>query len=228
MKKESEYIIELIQKWQAFSREEADWSLASFARWHYRKTWLDKEPPKHEMEELYASPEREDEQEAHLHWAIGVVWGRLSRFSDILEKKAFQELPIRSFEDYTILKSIEYAKALPKSELAQLAMLEPSTCFEILKRLIHGGLLSENISPEDRRIRIVSLTGKGKQVIEEADMRAFQVALLLPGDFNQSERKELLTIFQKMDAFHTRLHEENPDASLKEMIRTWQELKPED
>lgn len=93
---------------------------------------------------------------------LGYHLGLLLSYTEAWVKLAFRDLPITGFGDFGVLKFIEQARQPTKNAVAESMVMEPSTCFEILKRLQKKGLIKESPDPHDKRAKRVSLTDQGK------------------------------------------------------------------
>lgn len=59
------------------------------------------------------------------------------------------------------VRALEAGQAVPTLALAQRIHCEPSNITTVVDRLVHGGLVERIPDPQDRRIRLVSLTAAG-------------------------------------------------------------------
>src|SRR3982074_1441632 len=67
--------------------------------------------------------------------------------------------------DFRILESLLSKGPLPVNTIGPKVNLTPGSISVAIDRLLDRGLVSRVESPEDRRVRIVSLTAKGKELI---------------------------------------------------------------
>ena len=67
--------------------------------------------------------------------------------------------------DFRILEALLNKGPLPVNTLGPKVNLTPGSISVAVDRLLDKGLVSRVESPEDRRVRVVSLTRKGKQLI---------------------------------------------------------------
>ncbi|MBQ4237590.1 MAG: MarR family transcriptional regulator, partial [Treponema sp.] len=63
-----------------------------------------------------------------------------------------------------ILYLLSIEKQLSKKEIAQKINRDKSTATVLIRRLIDEGLVEETSSPDDNRIKLISLTDKGKKL----------------------------------------------------------------
>ena len=67
--------------------------------------------------------------------------------------------------DFRILEALLNKGPLPVNTIGPKVYLTPGSISVAVDRLVERGLVSRVESPEDRRIRVVSLTSKGKELI---------------------------------------------------------------
>ncbi|WPP51556.1 MarR family winged helix-turn-helix transcriptional regulator [Catalinimonas niigatensis] len=216
MGKETEKILQLLNHWQRYIKDNPP-ELSAFAQW-----LLDKKPdvPENEITKInHDSPSRHyilseystDDQ-------ISMLWGRLIRYTHLWSKKALQNLSIHSLEEYGLLKSVELLKSARKSDLVRYSLLENTTCFEMIKRLIRSGFLKESVDSEDKRSRRVATTLKGKKVLQEADQQMKQLSVLLMGDLEEEQKYDLLQLLQQLNIFHENLYHSDRKGLLNKMM----------
>ncbi|MEM1326931.1 MAG: MarR family winged helix-turn-helix transcriptional regulator [Bacteroidota bacterium] len=196
-------IKQLIDYWASYRAKYNDDSLSLFGQ------WLAQQP--------VSKQKKSSDQQEQLN-QLGHHFGRLANFSQLWAKLAFQELPIRHFEDFVILSHVYYQKNPTKNELATVLVNEKSTVFEIIKRLIKEGVLSEHKDKEDKRTRRVELTKEGKGVFEHARVQSAKVAKLLVGHSSDSDIQSMFEKFRELDHFHTALHTSKDFDSIDEVI----------
>ncbi len=208
---EGEMIHVLIGRWIEYARLRSNHSIKDFASWLYRKV-VGTESSQGEDEEIRQSP-------VDMRMEIGYLFGRLANFSELWGKLAFKDLPILQFEDFTILQEVKRQQNPTKKYLAELLVNEKSTAFEIIKRLVRDGLLSEKLDEKDRRIRRVQLTQLGEEVLAAANQQAEKVAILLMGDTAVQDMHRLINVFRDLNDFHTHLHEQVPHETVDDLVQ---------
>ncbi|MEM0941371.1 MAG: winged helix DNA-binding protein [Bacteroidota bacterium] len=201
---EGKIILELMGLWVAYSDNQSDRSIKSFAKWLNNKV--------NPQEGLDATDMHAKKME------LGEVFGRLVNFIELWAKLAFKDLPIRHFEDYGILTGAKYMHNPSKNELANIILDQKSTVFEIIKRLRRDGLLEEEVEKEDKRMRRVKLTNYGNEVLEKAQQQAAKVADLLIGDLSDAEVIWILEKFKELDKFHTAKYEKGGFEEIDDLL----------
>jgi len=185
--KEGKKIEELIGYWNEYSQERLDTSVQGFAKWLNLKTQPSTDP-------------LVEKKSARIQ--LGYLFGRLVNYSELWTKIAFRDLPIKRFEEYGILRTIEMMGDPSKNTLAESLLLEKSTVFEIIKRLVRKGFLLEKKDAHDKRITRIQLSKKGIQLLEQAGHMAMKISEFLFGDLTDQEIDMLLSKFKELDQFH--------------------------
>ncbi|MEL7002963.1 MAG: MarR family winged helix-turn-helix transcriptional regulator [Bacteroidota bacterium] len=184
-------VIRLLEYWKEFIKRGLGQDFENFGKWLTKETEREKEIPKD-----YESP----------NMTIGFLLGGLMGYSEVWTKMTFRNLPIQNFHDFGTLKFIEALKNPTKKEVAEDSLVEASTCFEAIKRLVKNGLLVEETDQSDKRVKRVRLTAEGLKVTDEATRQASLLSNLLVGDLSEEEKKTLIGILKKLDHFHEDLY----------------------
>jgi DNA-binding MarR family transcriptional regulator len=189
-------IIELLESWEKFQQEQGGGKEA-FARW------------------LLLEEEKTDgrnEQDGEIGFLLGTIMGYAEHWS----KLGFQDLPIRGFMEFGILKFIEMSGHPSKKTVAEKSLAENSTVFECLKRLIRQELIMEYADNQDRRVKRVCLTRQGEEITTRATEKAQQLSSLLVGDLTREEKAGLTAILNRLNTFHQHLYQEKSNEEVME------------
>ena len=189
--------IQLLQFWQEYLEMGHQPNLERFSVWLQNK--LKKQ---HENEKMHVPGQYMVSQ----NMAIGFLLGNVMAYAEIWIKATFRNLPIQHFHDFGTLKFIEEKRNPTKKEVAEDSLLEQSSCFEAIKRMTKSGLLKDQEDKKDKRVRRVSLTAKGKKVIEDAMQQAYHLSELLVGDLTEEEKEGFIKVLQKLGSFHEDLY----------------------
>jgi MarR family transcriptional regulator for hemolysin len=112
--------------------------------------------------------------------------------------------------EFLLLRFVATSEGQSQQALAERLAVPPSRMVGLVDHLEEGGLIERRPDPDDRRIRGLHLTRKGRNTLE----RAFRVAL----DFEQElcsgldaeEREQLIDLLQKLQAGHVKLRGVHP------------------
>jgi DNA-binding MarR family transcriptional regulator len=73
-----------------------------------------------------------------------------------------------TFSEYDVLLRLARAPALRMSDLAERVLLSPSGLTRLVDRLVEDGLVARDPSPEDARVTLARLTGRGRERLRRA------------------------------------------------------------
>ncbi len=215
MGKETEKILQLLSYWKEFTEKEpAD--LSAFGKWLQEQAESQDEKQATEGEKPFRDQYIHDE--VSVEDRLVLLWGRLQRFTHLWSRKALKDMPLHSIEEFGLIKTVELLREVRKSDLVKHTLMETTTCFEMIKRLVKAGYLEEKVDPEDRRSRKVSLTKKGMLLSVESEPQIKMLSRLLIGNISQSQKLALLDVLQALDGFHSELYSKRPDSTLEDML----------
>jgi MarR family 2-MHQ and catechol resistance regulon transcriptional repressor len=100
--------------------------------------------------------------------------------------------------DFRILEALLNKGPLPVNTIGPKVFLTPGSISTAVDRLVERGLVSRVESPEDRRIRVVSLTQKGKELIAPIFRKHAAEIRKVFSDASQKELRTLETILKKI------------------------------
>jgi DNA-binding MarR family transcriptional regulator len=91
----------------------------------------------------------------------------------------FMRLSMRDFVQYSrtnglslaqmnVLMYLCYRGPLEVTQFVELLQISPPAASQLVERLVHSSLVLRTESPNDRRIRMVSLTEAGRKIVEES------------------------------------------------------------
>ncbi len=191
--------IELLTYWEQFHVETQSDNMQDFAQ------WLHHQGKKGQPE---INTDQEGVNRGGLDTKTAYLLGGLFNFINKWMKLTFRDIPIVSFEDFGILKTIEAMGTPTKKMIVESFVMEPSTCFEVLKRMKRDGLIEDFADEQDKRVHRVSLTETGKNITDISTRKMTALASLLVGNLSEMEKKNLLPVLDKLNRFHDKLHAE--------------------
>lgn len=98
---------------------------------------------------------------------------------------------------FTLLMNIQAHEPLQVQELAEVTVTDRTTLSRNLRPLQRDGLVTLTPRPEDRRVREVALTEKGRQTLNEAYPLWREIQGKLVGQIGTDQFSELLTSLQQ-------------------------------
>ncbi len=145
----------------------------------------------------------------------------LFRYAKHYTKKALDNSPLSTMDDFTFLLTLNTHGNMTKSELTTKHLLEITSGVEILKRLEKQGFVESSENPEDRRSKHVSITESGKDILEKMMVKMRQVSGIVAGNLNTTEMRQLLPLLMKLDSFHGEIHRDDKKSNLAEITQKY-------
>lgn len=127
----------------------------------------------------------------HVDQMPGHAIRRLHQIAVGIVHQEAQDLSITPVQ-YAILQSVHNQPNTDQRTLANLVSLDTSTTAGVVDRLEARGLLTRNASPDDRRVRLLTLTPAGEQLLADAIPRMERVQELILAPLTPSQRKDFL------------------------------------
>ncbi len=99
-----------------------------------------------------------------------------------------------------ILYLLSIEKQLSKKEIAERINRDKSTTTVLIRRLVEEGLVEETSSPDDNRIKLISLTEKGRRMNSMTGEISKSLLDVCYRGFTEEEKSTLLSLLLKMNS----------------------------
>jgi DNA-binding MarR family transcriptional regulator len=109
---------------------------------------------------------------------------------------------------YTLLFGLREHPELPSSELAHLADLSPAAATEMLDELVDAKFVRRTRSERDRRVVLVSLTERGRRLVEEHRARFEPLWRSAFAEFSDADLLTAVAVLDRMRALFEEFAEE--------------------
>mgnify|MGYP001800679163 CR=1 FL=1 len=157
---------------------------------------------------------------------LTMLIGFLFRYAKLYIKKALEDTPLSTLDEFSIMASLGNYESLTKSELIHQNIVEFTSGIEIIKRLVRNGLMEEFADPNDRRSKRVKLTAEGKKAMEIVVPPMNRVAKIVEGDLNPSEMAAIMPILYRLNDFHAVIHHKDKKSSIDVIMEKYVESNP--
>ncbi len=144
--------------------------------------------------------------------------GTMYRFARHYIKKALDSKMIHTIDEFGFMATLIESGRLNKSDLINRHLMEISSGSEILRRLIKKGLIREIQDKGDRRMILVELTEKGRKELFDTFAEMHKVSLIVKGNLNSEELKEMNFLLNKLKYFHWNIHEYDKNSAIDELV----------
>jgi DNA-binding MarR family transcriptional regulator len=136
--------------------------------------------------------------------SVGFLISQLGFFSSRAFTGALAPLGIGPRE-FLLMRFVDASEGQSQQALAERLDVPASRMVALVDGLEEAGLLERRPDPEDRRVRGLHLTRKGRGVLERASKIAIDYETRLCAGINREEREQLIDLLQKLQVGHTEL-----------------------
>ncbi len=132
---------------------------------------------------------------------------RLNKFAAIYAKELLQDSPLISINDFGFVANVHVQKAISKSELIRLMLMEKSPGMEVIKRLLAKNIFEEFDNQNDKRSKMIRLTPFGFETIFKTYEKMSKLSDMVCADLNYDTKINILKVLQHLDNFHNIIFE---------------------
>ena len=141
--------------------------------------------------------------------SVGFLISQLGFFSSRGFMEALEPIGIDPRE-FLLMRFVAASEGRSQQALAQRLAVPASRMVALVDRLEEAGFVERQPDPEDRRVRGLHLTRKGRGVLERAGKIAIDYETRLCAGINREEREQLIDLLQKLQAGQTGLRGVHP------------------
>ncbi|MBC7451909.1 MAG: winged helix DNA-binding protein [Cytophagales bacterium] len=203
----SDKVVELVSVWSAYDQQHPSSDVADFCRYYLslQKTIL----PEAQNSVGKAIP---------IEKTIGRSFGKLTKFSAFYTRRGFADLELRNFDDLMYMDELLRLGTSTKKELIEMHISEYSSGIEIIKRLTGLGFIQEKPNEEDKRAMDISITKKGKKVLEACQPHLRKLGQMMFSSLSADEKQVLASLVTKLVSIHTNAYISSKNKTLEEII----------
>jgi DNA-binding MarR family transcriptional regulator len=141
--------------------------------------------------------------------SVGFLISQLGFFSSRGFTEALQPVGIDPRE-FLLLRFVAASEGQSQQALAERLAVPPSRMVALVDHLEEAGFVERRADPEDRRVRGLYLTRKGRGALERAGKIAIDYETRLCAGINREEREQLIDLLQKLQVSLTDLRGVHP------------------
>jgi DNA-binding MarR family transcriptional regulator len=136
--------------------------------------------------------------------SVGFLLSQLGFVSSRRFTQALEPLGIGPRE-FLLMRFVDASEGRSQQALAERLGIPPSRMVALIDHLEDAGLVERRLDPDDRRVRGLHLTRKGRGVLDRAAKIAIDYETRLCSGINREERATLIDLLQKLDLGETYL-----------------------
>ncbi|WP_256005235.1 MarR family winged helix-turn-helix transcriptional regulator [Pedobacter deserti] len=133
---------------------------------------------------------------------INTTLVHLYRYAKLQAKHAIADTAFSTPDDFIYLITLVSFGSMTKTALIKRNVHEKSAGMQIIKRLLDGGLVTQTPIDTDKRNRMIHITEKGKQHLEENMSSIRQASRNVTEPLSDQEKMDLIRLLTKLETFH--------------------------
>ncbi len=110
------------------------------------------------------------------------------------ETQALNLTPVQ----YSVLRTVAEQPGIDQRTLASAVALDTSTTAGVVDRLEARGLMLRNASPQDKRVRLLSLTQEGHALLRVAEAPMLRSQALILAPLGPAEQAQFMALLQRL------------------------------
>lgn len=126
----------------------------------------------------------------------------LYRYAKINAKAAIVNTSFSTPDEFIYLISLVSFGSMTKTALIKLNVHEKSAGMQIVNRLINSGLVEQAALDSDKRNRMIHITPKGTQVLNENMQNIKKASSDVTEPLSYHEKMDLIRLMTKLESFH--------------------------
>lgn len=133
---------------------------------------------------------------------IGRLFVFMSRYAKYYIKKALDETPLQTAEEFTALAILLTHDHLSKTALISHNLQEKTSGTEVIRRLIAAGLVRQWDDVKDKRSKHIAITDAGRELLYRVFVDMNNASKVITGELSVAEKYTLQYLLQKLENFH--------------------------
>src|SRR5690606_14576702 len=140
---------------------------------------------------------------------INTLIVHMNRYAKSYSRSAIFGSGFSTQEDFIYLINLKVFGEMTKMDLIKKNVHEKPAGMQIINRLISQGWVNQTDSEIDKRSKVLKISFKGLNVLENQMDRIRKATEIVTGDLNHPEKMELIKLLNKLNKFHQRIYYKN-------------------
>lgn len=140
---------------------------------------------------------------------ISTLLVHMNRFAKSYSKAAILNSEFSTQEDFIYLITLKSFGNMSKMELIKKNVNDKPGGMLIINRLMLKGWVEQQDSTFDKRSKILNITAKGIEVLDNQMQKIRQASSLVTGNLTDDEKLELIGLLHKLSDFHENIYDRN-------------------
>jgi DNA-binding MarR family transcriptional regulator len=201
--------VELVNRYAEFEENYPDSGIEDFCRY-----FIASQRNKEKLDNLF-----DGEMPPRADIILTKLVDRIARIHMIYIQIAMKGMKIQHFEEFSLLSAIANLKNPRKTEVIYHTINELSTGLNLLASMKKRGYISEQDDREDKRSKRLSLTPKGKKILEGCYERFSKIPELLFKDIKVEDIQLCIQLLKNVDLKFSKIWQHDKGRLLEEIIQ---------
>jgi DNA-binding PadR family transcriptional regulator len=200
--------VELVRLWGAYEEQNPNATLDNFFR--------------HQLSLISKKPEKSEQQEKlipDINGRLMILLRRIAKYHITYSNKALEGTGFDQIEEFGLLVTIFNEVNPIKSEAIYNNIIELSSGTNMLNRLKKRGLVSEYSDTEDKRVKRLQVTEKGKQALMIAKDKVQQVAIMMTYGLSDEDKQVCIQLLSPANNRFNGMFQKQKNRSFDEIFR---------
>lgn len=142
---------------------------------------------------------------------ISTLLVHMNRYAKSYSKAAILDSEFSTQEDFIYLITLKSFGAMSKMDLIKKNVHDKPAGMLIINRLMSKGWLVQNDSIKDKRSKILEITAKGLEVLDNQMDKIRKASSMVTGNLTNNEKMDLIVLLNKLNDFHLEIYDKNID-----------------
>ena len=221
-----EFLKQLIDLYEEYEQEEKHLDILGFAQWTINR--LEEEP---DLNKRLARWQQEIEIPSSFGNDLNdkarflELVSRIARYHEFYTRKALYESIVNTRLELLFLRTIDNMERARKTDLINAYHLEYTTGMDTIRRLKNNGLLYEVQDDVDKRVKLLELTAKGKEVLVLSTKRFNDENTMFFAATSENKWKKAMPVLIELDSLHSHVYQIHNDKPFAELANLMDSLK---
>lgn len=150
---------------------------------------------------------------------ISTLLVHMNRYAKNYSKAAIQFSEFSTQDEFIYLINLKAFGEMTKMELVKKNVHDKPAGMQIINRLIKQGWVKQKTSDLDKRSKIISITAKGNDVLDNQMAHIRKASKMVVGNLTEFEKIQLIYLLEKLEHFHLPIYLEN-DNNLEKLYKS--------
>lgn len=155
---------------------------------------------------------------------ISTLLVHMNRYAKNYSKAAIQFSEFSTQDEFIYLINLKAFGEMTKMELVKKNVHDKPAGMQIINRLIKQGWVMQKTSDLDKRSKIISITAKGNDVLDNQMAHIRKASKMVVGNLTEFEKIQLIYLLEKLEHFHLPIYLEN-DNNLEKLYKSMNSLE---